>query len=377
MDARALGELIASSGGTVVQATPVTWRMLVEADWQGPAVTAFTGGEPLARDLAAALLGRVRSLYNLYGPTETTVYSTGTRIESPDTITIGRPLANTTAYILDDRRRLLPIGARGELYLGGLGLARGYWHRPDLTAERFLPDPIRPGPDAVLYRTGDVARFDATGNIVYEGRNDTQVKIRGFRIELGEIEVALARQPRVRQCVVVLKEVFPSDFRLVAYVVVGQDEKLDPAAVQSGLREALPPYMIPQHIVQLGALPLTPNGKVDRKALPLPELGLAPGSTGVGPRTPTERRLAEIWCDVLHLAQVGVDASFFELGGHSMLAVRMMNRIREAFGVELPLKLVFQAQTIEGLALRIDAALLQEPGSPAGGGGTPVEEVEF
>jgi amino acid adenylation domain-containing protein len=376
MDARALGELIASSGGTVVQATPVTWRMLVEADWQGPAVTAFTGGEPLARDLAAALLGRVRSLYNLYGPTETTVYSTGTRIESPDTITIGRPLANTTAYILDDRRRLLPIGARGELYLGGLGLARGYWHRPDLTAERFLPDPIRPGPDAVLYRTGDVARFDATGNIVYEGRNDTQVKIRGFRIELGEIEVALARQPRVRQCVVVLKEVFPSDFRLVAYVV-GQDEKLDPAALQNGLREALPPYMIPQHIVQLGALPLTPNGKVDRKALPLPELGLAPGSTGVGPRTPTERRLAEIWCDVLHLAQVGVDASFFELGGHSMLAVRMMNRIREAFGVELPLKLVFQAQTIEGLALRIDAALLQEPGSPAGGGGTPVEEVEF
>ena len=377
MDARALGELIKASGATVVQATPVTWRMLAEADWQGPGVTVFTGGEPLAPDLAAALLARTRAVYNLYGPTETTVYSTGTKIESPEGITIGRPLANTTAYILDERQRLLPIGARGELYLGGLGLARGYLHRPDLTAERFLPDPVRPGTDAVVYRTGDVARYDATGKIVYEGRNDAQVKLRGFRIELGEIEFCLARQPGVRQCVVVLKEVFRGDFRLVAYVVGQGDGKLDVVALQNGLRERLPPYMVPQHFVELSALPLTPNGKVDRRALPLPELGAAKGDARLAPRTDTERRLAAIWCDLLHLAQVGVDAGFFDLGGHSMLAVRMMNRIRETFGVELPLKLVFQAQTIEALALRIDAALVQKPTSPAGGGGPPVEEVEF
>jgi acyl carrier protein len=271
----------------------------------------------------------------------------------------------------------LPIGARGELYLGGLGLARGYLHRPDLTAERFLPDPVRPGTDAVVYRTGDVARYDATGKIVYEGRNDAQVKLRGFRIELGEIEFCLARQPGVRQCVVVLKEVFRGDFRLVAYVVGQGDGKLDVVALQNGLRERLPPYMVPQHFVELAALPLTPNGKVDRRALPLPELGAAKGDARLAPRTDTERRLAAIWCDLLHLAQVGVDAGFFDLGGHSMLAVRMMNRIRETFGVELPLKLVFQAQTIEALALRIDAALVQKPTSPAGGGGPPVEEVEF
>ncbi len=376
MDARALGELIKASGATVVQATPVTWRMLTEADWRGPGVTVFTGGEPLAPDLATALLARTRAIYNLYGPTETTVYSTGTRIESPEGITIGRPLANTTAYILDERQRLLPIGARGELYLGGMGLARGYLHRPELTAERFLPDPVRPGDDRLVYRTGDVARFDASGRIVYEGRNDAQVKLRGFRIELGEIEHCLTQQPSVRQGVVVLKEVFPSDFRLVAYVVAQGEAKLDVAALQGGLRERLPPYMVPQHVVELPALPLTPNGKVDRKALPAPELGAAKGDTRL-PRSDTERRLAAIWCDLLHLAQVGVDAGFFDLGGHSMLAVRMMNRIRETFGIELPLKSVFQAQTIEALALRIDATLLQKPTSPGGGGGAPVEEVEF
>ena len=375
MDARALGELVTASGGTVVQATPVTWRMLVEADWRGHGVKAFTGGEPLAPDLATEMLARVREVYNLYGPTETTVYSTGIQIESAEGITIGRPLGNTTAYILDERLQLLPTGARGELYLGGLGLARGYLNRPDLTEERFVPNPFQPGAEARLYRTGDVARYDNAGRIVYEGRNDAQVKLRGFRIELGEIEHCLAQQPSVRQCATVLKEVGPGDLRLVAYVT-SETGSVEAAPLQDALRKRLPPYMVPQHIVQLEAFPLTPNGKVDRKALPLPELGAAAADAYVEPRTATERQLAAIWGELLRVTRVGVHDGFFELGGHSMLAVRMMNRIRESFGVELPLRTIFQAQTIEAVALRVDAALLQQPAAGPTGTGV-VEEVEF
>lgn len=377
MDAPALAALIQARGGTVVQATPVTWRMLVEAGWQGPAVKGITGGEPLAADLAAALLPRLRELHNYYGPTETTIYSTGTQVDTAERITIGRPLANTVAYVLDDRRRLLPTGARGELYLGGLGVARGYLNRPDLTAERFVPDPFRSDPDALLYRTGDLVRYDANGELWFEGRNDAQIKLRGFRIELGEIEACLARLPHVHQGAVVVKELRPSDQRLVAYVVPTPGSSLDVPSLQAGLRERLPPYMVPQHFVGLTALPLTPNGKVDRKALPMPELGAAATAVSRAPRTETEQLLARIWCDLLHLGEVGVESGFFDLGGHSILAVRMMSRLREAIGVELPLRTVFQAQTIEALALRVDAACIQQPGTKTAASAGPVEEVEF
>ena len=312
-------------------------------------------GEPLKRTLADALyaLG-VEQVYNLYGPSEDTTYSTGSRV-LPDEAkppAIGRPLPGTRSYVADPDLRPVPLGTSGELLLGGAGLARGYLGRPELTAERFIPDPWSGEPGARLYRTGDRVRYRVDGELEFLGRLDHQVKVRGFRIELGEIESALLGRPGVRDAVVLAREDTPGDRRLVAYVV-GEAEGPE---LRRALGERLPEYMVPSSLVFLEALPLTPNGKVDRKALPAPERG-GRDSGHVEPRTPVEKELAAIWSVVLGIENIGLHDNFFELGGHSLLATQVMARVRESFGVAgIPLRSLFQKPTLGELALAVTQA---------------------
>lgn len=359
IDARQLAGVIDAAGVTLMQATPATWRALLETGWRGnPNLTLLTGGEAISRDLAQGLTTCGRSVWNMYGPTETTIWSTTQQLRQTDEdISIGRPIANTQAYLLDQRLEVVPIGVHGELYLGGSGLARGYRHRPDLTADRFIPDPFSSTPGARLYRTGDAARYRPNGTIEYLGRLDSQVKVRGFRIELGEIETVLAQHPAITQAVVIVREDIPGDQRIVAYVKVADTA---PAAhdLRQHLQSRLPAYMIPAAFVTLADYPLTPNGKVDRRALPAPEGGPVAGETFVAPRTADEEALAAIWADILGIAQVSVEDNFFELGGHSLLATQMMSRIRDTFQIEIPLRTLFESPTIALLAAAIAEAKL-------------------
>ncbi|HEV2844207.1 MAG TPA: condensation domain-containing protein, partial [Thermoanaerobaculia bacterium] len=360
-DGRALRELIASSGATVMQATPATWRLLLEAGWEGgEGLVALCGGEALPPALAASLRQRTRALWNVYGPTETTVWSTVEQIgESP--VTIGRPIANTGVYVLDAWGNLAPAGVPGELLIGGAGLARGYLDRPELTAERFVPDPFG-GAGSRLYRTGDLARFRADGRLECLGRIDHQVKVRGFRIELGEVEVALESHPGVAQAVVMASPDFQT---LTAWIVPRQTAAVTPAELRAFLLTRLPEYMAPSGFVLLEALPLTPNGKVDRRALVVVQPRPAAPAGETAPRTPVEELLAGIWERVLRAEGIGVHSNFFDLGGHSLLATRMMSRVREAFGVELPLRALFEAPTVAGLAAKIGRALAEGSGVAA------------
>ncbi|HVG10753.1 MAG TPA: amino acid adenylation domain-containing protein [Thermoanaerobaculia bacterium] len=338
-DGALLAAEIARSGATVLQATPSTWQMLIESGWSGsPGLTALCGGEALPRELARGLLDRTSALWNLYGPTETTVWSSACRVDR--TVSIGRPLANESIHLVDRRLQPLPIGVEGELLIGGAGLARGYSGRPDLTAERFLPNPFGE-PGARLYRTGDLARRLPDGRLEILGRLDQQVKVRGFRIELGEVEAALEAHPAVSRAVAAVR-----DGRLAAYTVGGAG----PAELRAWLARRLPGPMIPSLFMTLDALPLTPNGKVDRLALPDP--GPAP-DLGETPDTPDEAALAEIWEEVLGIEGVGRHRSFFELGGHSLLATRLISRVNQAFRTDLPLRALFEAPTLEGLALLV------------------------
>jgi amino acid adenylation domain-containing protein len=313
--------------------------------------TVNLAGEPLRAELVDALYGRgtVERVYDLYGPSEDTTYSTYTLRAAGGPETIGRPIANTQAYVLDAAMRPVPVGIAGELYLGGRGLARGYLGRPALTAEKFIPDPFADRTGGRLYRTGDKARWKADGTLEYLGRLDAQVKVRGYRIELGEIESVLRGHSAVTDCVVVVREDAPGDRRIAAYVVGAADAD----ALRQHLRRSVPEYMVPGAIVMLDALPLTPNGKVDRKALPAPGTGQA-GDRYVAPRTPVEEVLGEIWAEVLRVERVGVEESFFELGGHSLLATRVVSRIRAVFGVELPLRALFEGPTVGEMAVRVE-----------------------
>jgi acyl carrier protein len=243
------------------------------------------------------------------------------------------------------------VGPAGELFLGGAGVARGYHGRPDLTAERFLPDPTASQAGARLYRTGDVARWLSDGRLVYLGRADHQVKVRGYRIEPGEIEAVLCRHPAVRQAVVVTHEDAPGEARLAAYFVAAEGQAVSTGNLRAALREELPDYMIPSFFVPLDALPLTPNGKVDRKALPAPDGGRPDsGRLFVAPEGPVQERLAALWAAVLRVERVGAQDNFFELGGHSLMATQVLSRVHEAFGVELPLRAMFDNPTVAGLA---------------------------
>ena len=351
-DARLLMKLMDARKPTVMQATPATWRMLIEAGWKGaPALKVLCGGEALPGDLAVQLLPRCAELWNMYGPTETTIWSTIYRVENASTTApIGRPIANTTLYILDEYMQPVPAGVSGELYIGGDGVARGYLRRPELTAEKFVDDPFDTRPGAKLYRTGDLARYLPDGNVQYLGRTDFQVKLRGFRIELGEIESALAQHPAVQQAVVAAREDSPGDQRLVAYVVPKEKQHLSLSEVRAHLKQSLPDYMVPTALVELTTLPLTPNGKVDRKALRKPEAPISPEPASAPPRDELETKLAAIWREILGLSSVNITDNFFDLGGHSLMAVRLVNEIKKSTGAEIPLTALFQDATIERLA---------------------------
>jgi len=392
MDGQALKGLLEQHRASVMQATPVTWRLLLEAGWKGGKdFKALVGGEALPKDLADQLIARGVELWNLYGPTETTVWSTCARItDTSNGISIGKPIANTTVYILDAQSNLCPIGVPGELCIGGVGVTLGYWNRPELTAERFIPDPFSATPGATLYRSGDRARWCNDGTLEHLGRLDDQAKVRGFRIELGEIEAVLAEHPEVRQAVVLAREDVPGDKRLVAYLVADHPPADLVGKLRALLRASLPEYMVPAAFVLLEALPLTPNGKIDRKALPLPDRSGSTQAAYVAPHTPTEEILAGTWGELLRAERVGIEDNFFDLGGHSLLAVQVVSRVRQALGVELQLRDLFAAPTVSRLAARIEAlpaepspmlaidalALLASSGRPTGATGNR-EEIQL
>ncbi|RNF82344.1 non-ribosomal peptide synthetase [Montanilutibacter psychrotolerans] len=353
-DGAALVALLARSGCTVMQATPATWRMLLDAGWQGGDLRVLCGGEALTRELADRLLRCTAQVWNLYGPTETTVWSTVERIGTDDTsISIGRPLANTEVYVVDANLQPVPVGVPGELLIGGLGVARGYLSRPDLTAEKFIPDPFGTRPDARLYRTGDLARWRRDGKLEVVGRIDHQVKLRGFRIELGEIECVLAEHAAARQVVVACREDRPGDKRLVAYVVAHDGAVPTNAELRSFARERLPEYMVPATCVVLAQLPMTPNGKVDRRALPAPDSDASESDAFVAPRNAEEEVLTGLWAEVLGRERVGIHDDFFDLGGHSLLATQLITRVNKAFGGEVPLRLLFEAPTVAAFSERL------------------------
>ena len=357
-----LQQMIDHSHATVMQATPATWRLLLEAGWTGnPQLKILCGGEALPHDLANELLRRSASLWNLYGPTETTIWSCLYPVSQGEgTVPIGRPIANTEIYLLDQAGQPVPIGVPGELHIGGAGLARGYWQRPDLTAEKFTPHPFSQQAGARLYKTGDLACYLPDGCLRFLGRSDHQVKVRGYRIELGEIEAMLTQQASIRQAVVVTYEEPALGTQLVAYVVSASAEAQAIDDLKRALRQQLPDYMIPTTFIVLEALPLTPNGKLDRRALPKPNRQTASTHTFIAPRTPYEQILAEVWTDVLSSEKIGVLDNFFELGGHSLLATRVISRVRDRFEVELPVRYIFESPTIAELALRVEQTLITE-----------------
>ncbi len=355
--------MIESAGVTVMQATPATWTLLLEGGWRGrPGLKALAGGEALPAGLAARLRERVGALWNVYGPTETTVWSTLHPVTAAEgRIPIGRPLANTTVHLLDAGGGPAPVGVGGELCIGGEGLARGYHGRPDLTAERFVPDPFGP-PGSRLYRTGDLARRRAGGDLEYLGRIDHQVKVRGFRIELGEIDAALLLLPGVAQAAVVVREEPGGDRRLIAFLTVEPGAAPAVAGLREGLLRRLPDYMVPAAFVILEALPLNASGKVDRRALARRALEAgalaAPGEEKeyAAPRDPAEQALAGLWAELLGRERVGIHDRFFELGGDSILAIRLVARAQKA-GLRFSPRQLFQHQTIAALApvVEIDA----------------------
>ncbi|MGH7825286.1 MAG: non-ribosomal peptide synthetase [Candidatus Binatia bacterium] len=352
-DAALLSEELTKFGCTLMQATPATWQMLLEAGWQGNSnLKILCGGETLTAELAAKLLDRCCSLWNLYGPTETTIWSAAHHVESvARVIPIGRPIDNTQIYILDPYLNPVPIGVPGELHIGGVGLARGYKDRPELVAEKFIPDPFSAAPGTRLYKTGDRARYLASGGIEFLGRVDDQVKVRGFRIELGEIEAVLRRSTSIRQAVVTAREDRARDRRLIAYVVLQDGKVAAGNDLTTFLRATLPEYMIPSGFVFLDELPLTANGKVDRRSLPAPDqASTSLEKNFVAPRDELELQLTKIWEKVLATRPVGVRDNFFDLGGHSLLAVRLFSQIEKTTGKHLGLAVLFQAPTIEQMA---------------------------
>jgi amino acid adenylation domain-containing protein len=352
MDGRQLRTLCESVQPTIMQATPATWRMLIEAGWLGSdRLTVLCGGEALPLDLASALLDRSAALWNMYGPTETTIWSAIERVDRADQeITIGRPIANTEMYILDQFLQPVPVGVSGELYIGGHGLARGYRGRPELTKERFIPHPFSAERLARLYRTGDLVRYRPDGRIVHLGRLDHQVKIRGFRIELGEIEAVLSRHPAVRQAVVMAREDQHGLKQLAAYVVCQEGPAPSPTELRSFLRAVIPDYMTPSFFVFLKAMPLTANNKVDLRALPAPTPSFSDSQVHAGPRDRVEVQLTALWQQVLGVAKIGIHDNFFDLGGHSLSAAQLFFLLEQVYGRHLPLATLFQAPTIAELA---------------------------
>ena len=353
LDGRALRDLLEASNATVMQATPITWRMILESGWQGRlGLKILCGGEAMPPDLARELIPRCSSLWNMYGPTETTIWSTVRHVTSTESrIPIGRPIANTQVYIVDRELREVPVGGTGELLIGGTGLARGYLNNPELTAERFIPDPFSQNKDARLYKTGDLCRRRHDGVIEFWGRNDNQVKIRGYRIELGDVEAALESHPEVKQAATKVVDGPGHEKSLVGYVVA---PGLETQELRTYLAQRLPRYMLPAIYVSLTELPLTPNRKVDRNALPIPGINHL---VGTSPRTDVEKRLSEIVAKLLGLKSVRADDNFFLLGGQSLFCTQLTARIRNNFGIEISVRSIFESPTPAQLAQQIESTM--------------------
>jgi len=371
-NALALSALAAADRVTLINTVPSAMAELAEGGLPTGLRTVNLAGEALLPTLAARIHrhAQVRRVLNLYGPSEDTTYSTWDEVErGAERVTIGHPLANTRVHLLDRRLAQVPVGVPGELCLAGAGLARGYLGRPELTAERFVPDPFG-GPGERLYRTGDLARRLWDGRIDYLGRIDHQVKICGFRIELGEIETALTAHPELREVVVVARGDLPEGRALVAYVSLRRQPGPGAGELRGYLRGLLPEPMVPARYVVLAALPRTPNGKVDRKALPRPEGGIS--SAGyAAPRTAAERAVAAIWAELLGVERVGLHDNLFDLGGHSLLAIRFTSRLQRELGVDLSLREIFRSPTVGGLAERLEAL----GGRPRSAQAPPLERV--
>jgi amino acid adenylation domain-containing protein len=354
-DGVALAALLEAAAPSIVQSTPTGWRLLMQAGWTGmPGMTAIVGGETMPADLARWLLGRVGAVYNAYGPTETTVWSTLERLRPDEPITVGRPIANTRVYVLDSSAQVVPFGVPGEICIGGAGVADGYHGRPELTAERFIPDPFHPG--ARLYRTGDYGRWRADGRLDHLGRADGQIKLRGFRIETGEIEAALMTHPGVAVAVVGVRTAAADDPRLVGWVRLKDDADCTGSELRRHLRRSLPEFMVPSMIQQVDEIPQTPNGKTDRAALPNPyTAAMSAPHEFVAPSTDTERLIAEVWSRLLGIERVGATDRFFDLGGHSLLAMQATAEISAATGVRLEPRLLF-FRTLADLAAACEIA---------------------
>jgi amino acid adenylation domain-containing protein len=339
----------------VLDCSPSHLRLLLEEGLASSRpLRVLVGGEAVDEALWAKLSAHpFIQCFNVYGPTECTVDTTARAIRGASRPTLGGPLANVQVYVLDEHMQPVPTGVPGELFIGGAGVARGYLGRPELSAEKFIPDPFGTTAGGRLYRTGDKVRWLANGELDYLGRIDFQVKLRGFRIELGEIETALEQDASVSRAVVLAREDIPGNPRLVAYLVTPEGRTLDTAELRASLLRSLPEYMVPSAFVFLAALPLNTHGKVDRKALPTPDAS-STGADYVAPRTPTEEAVAAVWGEVLHVEKVGATDDFFALGGHSLLAVRLMARLRERTGVALPVSALFQGATVERLAQRLE-----------------------
>ncbi|HET9032644.1 MAG TPA: amino acid adenylation domain-containing protein [Dokdonella sp.] len=378
-DGREIAALLDEQQISVMQATPSTWRMLLESGWQRrPGFRALCGGEPLHADLAAELLQNCDALWNLYGPTETTVWSTLARIEDPmQGISIGQPIDNTTVWVLDEHAAACPIGVPGEIAIGGAGVTLGYLERPELTADRFIADPFSDRAGALLYRTGDCGRWRNDGSLQHLGRLDHQVKLRGFRIELGEIETNLASHPAIAQVVALVREDRPGDQRLVAYLTVqpGATVEFDDAALRTHLRTTLPDYMVPQYFMRLDSIPLLPNGKINRALLPSPLATVASASgPDEAPRSDVERRVGKAMEETLALPGIGIHDDFFALGGHSLLAAQLTARLNREFSVALSLRSIFDTPNVAGLAAAVVGQL--ESGQTVGHEPVPHREEQ-
>ncbi len=356
-DPHRMAELIAGAGPAVVQATPTTWRMLLDSGWTPPAgLTVLCGGERLTPELGRRLAARGARVWDLYGPTEATVWATAARRDAQGRAADWAPAAGATAYVLDRWLEPVPEGVTGELYLGGSCVARGYRGRPGLTADRFVADPHGDRPGARLYRTGDLARRRADGPVEIVGRADHQVKIRGHRMEPGEIEAALLAHPRLRAAVVhptTAPHGAPGDLQLTGYLVAHDDPPSD-AQLRAFLLRTLPDYLVPASFVVLDLLPRTPNGKVDRAALPLPGPAVPGPERRVAPRSAAERTVAEVWQEVLDRDGIGAHDDFFAIGGHSLLATGVTIRLRARLGVDVPVRALFDHSTVAALAAALD-----------------------
>ena len=352
-DGAALLESIHKGRPTVMQATPATWRMLIEAGWRGcPDLKILCGGEALDLPLAGKLATMGCQLWNLYGPTETTVWSSCWRVpESPGHIRIGAPLANTGLHVLSEDGEILPPGAIGELWISGDGLADGYWENPDLTDKRFRKISDHRGNHMRAYQTGDLARWHSDGSLECLGRTDGQVKIRGFRVELGEIESILNQHPGVLLAKVALRECPTIDHRLVAWIKPVATENWNPESIRAYLADQLPSYMIPADFSLVSEFPLTSSGKVDTNQLPTPEVTSRAMTQQM---TPTEHVMTEIWCELLGRGSVAPHDNWFHLGGHSLLALRLFSRIHQRFGCKLPLSAILEHPSPASLAAQVE-----------------------